>query len=123
VKPASEESRCDLAVETIYGVGSVIRLGQKGRRTRNTGGVPDRVYFCGPRVLWWEVKSKHDYLSPEQIIFLHNILERGGMAGCGRREDLLALLNAPNPRKVALAQIEYYRSLAGRSKPLTETTP
>lgn len=114
-KPApSDESKCDLLIATMFGASSIVRLGQKGRRTPNTKGLPDRLYFAGPRICFWEVKSANDYLSPEQVIFLTHVLERNGFCGCGNREDLLELLNAANPRKVALAQIERYRNRIGR---------
>ena len=114
MKPASEESRCDAAIAQMFGASAIVRLGQKGKRTLNAKGVPDRLYFAGPRIVFWEIKSKNDYLSAEQVIFLHHVLERNGVAGCGNREDLLELLNAPAPRKVALAQIERYRTRIGR---------
>lgn len=113
-KPESEESRCDQAIAQMFGASAIIRFGRKGKRTANAEGVPDRLYLCGARMVWFEVKSATDYLSPAQVIFLHNVLERDGVAGCGNREDLLTLLNAPNYRPVALAQIERYRTRAGR---------
>lgn len=113
-RPESEESRCDSAIAQMFGASAIIRFGRKGRRTHNAEGVPDRLYLCGKRLVWWEVKSKADYLSPAQVIFLHNILERDGVAACGNREDLLTLLNAPNHRPVALSLIERYRTRAGR---------
>lgn len=114
VKPTSKESRCDTAIAQMFGASAIVRLGRKDKRTPNTKGIPDRLYFAGPRILWFEVKAKDDRLKPEQIIFLHNVLERNGFAGCGNREDLLELLNAPNARRVALAQIERYRTRANR---------
>jgi hypothetical protein len=105
----SEESRCDALIAQTYGVSAIVRLGQKGKRTPNTQGVPDRLYWCG-EILFWEVKSKTDYLSVPQIDFLTKVLVRRGLAGCGNREDLLTLLNAVDQQKAGWALIEKYRT-------------
>ena len=115
MKPRSEESRCDALIAALYGPTAIVRLGQKGRKTPNTQGVPDRLYWCSGRIIFWEVKSATDYLSVPQIAFLLNVLLRDGVAGCGNHDDLATLLNAPNPRKVGEAQIEKYRTRQGRS--------
>lgn len=111
-KPASEESRCDALIRQLGGV--VVQLGQKGRRTLNTHGIPDRLYFVKGQMIWFEVKSKNDYLSGPQILFLTNVWSHDGIAGCGNRDDLCALLNAPTARKVGFAQVERYSTRAGR---------
>lgn len=113
VKPASDESKCDALVRQLGG--AVIQFGRKGKRTPNTQGIPDRLYFVQNRMVWFEVKSAHDYLSPAQIIFLHLANTSGGIVGCGNRDDLCALLNAPNTHKVGAAQITKYSTRQGRS--------
>ena len=110
VKPLSEESRCDALIAKLYGVSAVVRLGQKGRRTPNTEGVPDRLYFCKDHLIFFEVKSASDYLSVPQISFLLNVLIRHGVAGCGNRDDLAALLNAPDQWRTGHMQIEKYKT-------------
>jgi hypothetical protein len=105
--PRSTESECDKLIMLLGG--QIVRLGQKGKRTRNTIGIPDRLYFVQTRMVWWEVKSKTDYLSAEQFDFLTSVLAYNGVAGCGNRDDLCELLNAPNGgRTVSLRQIEKY---------------
>ena len=98
--PTSTEQDCDKLIATLYGPAAIVRLGQKGKRTRNTDGVPDRLYWCKDRIVFWEVKSATDYLSSPQIAFLLNVLARDGVAGCGNRDDLCTLLNTPRPNKV-----------------------
>lgn len=117
MKPTSMESQCDALITSVYGSGAIVRLGAKGKRTRNTEGVPDRLYWCGGRMVYFEVKSATDYLSPQQYEFLRKILVRNGIAGCGSRDDLLALLNAPYPADVGYDQIAKYRTRAGRPSP------
>ena len=104
----STEQDCDKLIATLYGPSAIVRLGQKGKRTRNTDGVPDRLYFLPTQLLYFEVKSATDYLSGPQIGFLLNVIARGGIAGCGNRDDLCTLLNAPHRHKVGHAQIEKY---------------
>lgn len=111
--PASEESRCDKLIKMLGGI--VVQMGQKGKRTRNTIGLPDRLYFVQTRMVWFEVKSANDYLSAQQFEFLTRVLAYNGVAGCGNRDDLCELLNAPNSRKVSLAQIDHYSTRKGRS--------
>ena len=113
-KPASEESRCDAIVAQLYGSSAIIRFGRKGARTPNTEGVPDRLYICGSRLIFFEVKSAHDYLSPKQISFLSRILASDGIAGCGGSAELLVLLNAPKPYLAGHAQIERFKNRIGR---------
>ena len=110
----STEQDCDKAIATVYGKDSVVKLGRKDRRTPNTQGVPDRLYFCGGRMVWFEVKSANDYLSPAQITFLTRVLAAKGIAGCGNRNDLLELLSAPNPLMIGTRQIATYSSQVER---------
>lgn len=110
----SEEARCDAAIAGIYGPDAIVKLGRKDRRSRNSEGVPDRLYFCGSRLVFWEVKSANDYLSEAQRIFLSRVIATGGTAGVGNREDLLSLLNASNPRLTGSQQIHEYSSQAAR---------
>ena len=105
---ASEEAQCDALIRQLGG--AVVSLGRKDRRTRNTQGVPDRLYFVQNRMVYFEVKSTADWLSAPQIVFLTNVLSHGGIAGCGNREDLMTLLNAPAPAKVGHEQIGRYSS-------------
>ena len=111
--PASTESQCDKLIATMYGPNAIVRLGAKGQRTRNTDGVPDRLYWCPQGIVFFEVKSKTDYLSVPQIAFLMNVLIRHGIAGCGNRDDLCTLLNATTDRErnnVGCRQVEKYRT-------------
>ena len=106
--PRSTEAECDFLIATLYGPSAIVRLGRKDRRTPNTSGVPDRLYFIRGRFILFEVKSANDYLSAEQIVFLNNVLTRSGYAGCGNRDDLAELLNSSHPRKTGEAQIAKY---------------
>ena len=106
MKPASDESKCDTLIREMDG--AVIQFGRKGKRTPNTHGIPDRLYFVQNRMVWFEVKSANDYLSAAQIVFLHLANMSGGIVGCGNRDDLCTLLNAPNAHKVGAAQITKY---------------
>lgn len=103
---AAEEVRCDKLIRQLGG--AVVTLGRKGKRTPNTHGIPDRLYFVQHRMVWFEVKSANDYLSAEQIVFLTNVHLHGGVGGCGNRDDLCTLLNAPNALKVGSSQITKY---------------
>lgn len=104
----SMEAQCDALIRQLGG--AVVQFGQKNRRTRNTQGIPDRLYFVQNRMVYFEVKSASDYLSAKQILFLTNVLTHGGVAGCGSCEDLTVLLNAPAPLKVGHEQIGRYSS-------------
>ena len=107
----STEQDCDKLIRELGG--TVITFGQKGRRTRNTLGVPDRLYFVAGRMIWFEVKAAKDRLRkshPEQEAFLLRLMTYGQVAGCGNRADLLTLLNSTNPRKTGEAQVEKYRT-------------
>ena len=68
MKPASDESKCDTLIREMGG--AVIQFGRKGKRTPNTHGIPDRLYFVQNRMVWFEVKSANDYLRAAQIGFL-----------------------------------------------------
>ena len=105
-KPASEESRCDAMVKQVGGL--VVQFGRKGLRTKNTQGIPDRLYFIQGKMIYFEVKSANDYLSEAQVTFLINVLAYNGIAGCGNRDDLAVLLNAPNRFQVGTTQITKY---------------
>lgn len=107
------ETHCDALIRQLGG--AVVAFGMKGRRTRNTHGIPDRLYFVKQRMVWFEVKSANDYLTAEQILFLTNVQIHGGIAGCGNRDDLCVLLNAPNQRKAGNAQIMKYATRKGRA--------
>jgi hypothetical protein len=111
-KTLSTEQQCDALIKLLGGI--VVQMGQKGKRTRNTKGIPDRLYFVQTRMVFFEVKSANDYLSPEQFNFLTSVLAYNGVAGCGNRDDLCELLNAPNARKVSLLQIDRYSNRKGR---------
>ena len=104
--PASTETLCDQLIEKLGGV--VVKFGRKGKRTTNTDGVPDRLYFVKRSMVWFEVKSKNDYLSPAQVVFLSTVLALAGRAGCGNRDDLCTLLNAVDPEKAGTEQIRKY---------------
>ena len=114
-KQTSAETRCDSAIAKLYGVSAIVRFGRKDRRAPNTMGVPDRLYFCGSKMVWFEVKNGRDVLSVAQTAFLTKVLAADGIAGCGVLTDLLALLNAPTPYLTGHAQIAKYRTAAGRS--------
>ncbi len=108
--PASTESQCDSVIAQIYGESCIVKFGRKDRRTPNTAGIPDRLYFAGSRLVWFEVKSPSDFLSEKQIAFLTKVLAAHGVAGCGGKDELLTLLNAPSPAKVGHEQIGRYSS-------------
>ena len=114
----SVESECDALVAGLFGASAIVRLGRKGKRTPNTQGVPDRLYFVGSWMLWFECKSAHDYLSPAQELFLLRVLRCGGFAGCGGRRELEALLTVPVSGLVenrGREQIAQYRTRQGRT--------
>ena len=104
--PASTETLCDQLIEKLGGV--VVKFGRKGKRTTNTDGVPDRLYLVKGKLWWFEIKSKNDYLSAQQFAFLTNIQTHGGIAGCGNRDDLCTLLNAPHPFNIGFRQTVKY---------------
>ena len=113
--PAGTESQCDALIRQLGG--AVVQFGKKGRRTRNTFGIPDRLYFVKGRMWYFECKSKNDYLSAEQILFLTNVLTHDGLAGCGNRDDLCALLNCPTPTmrwRLTQDQVLKYSTRKGR---------
>lgn len=114
MKPQTEEAKCDAAIARLYGSTAIIRFGRKDRKSPNTGGVPDRLYLCGRRLVWYEVKNGRDILSVAQIDFLTRVLATGAVAGCGGLNELLQLLNAPKPYLVGHAQIEHFRTTQGR---------
>ena len=88
----STEQDCDKLIRELGG--TVITFGRKGQRTKNTHGIPDRLYFVRGKMVWFEIKSPNDYLSDEQIVFLDRVQGYGGIAGCGNVGDLRELLQA-----------------------------
>lgn len=86
-----EENWCDDCV--LRAGGKVIRFSQ-GRETRQTPGIPDRLYrLCGV-TFWWEVKPEDGHLTAEQLGFLRDELDGLRPAGCGTAHNLAQFLAA-----------------------------